>query len=119
MTISPLGPSLVNTTVGSNVTLVVTLSGAPDPVVTWKMGSLPVVTWTLGSSVAPDIAIIHRDVLKIETDGSLTFRNVSYVYSNTYTVETVKSGFKTVSATFVLKVYGEYWSFGASFPDPD
>ncbi|XP_064804603.1 V-set and immunoglobulin domain-containing protein 10-like [Oncorhynchus masou masou] len=105
LTISTLGPSLVNTTVGSNVTLAVTISGVPDPVVTWKMGSLPVVTWTLGSSVAPDIAIIHRDVLKIETDGSLTFRNVSFVYSNTYTVEIVKSGFKTVSATFVLKVY--------------
>ncbi|XP_042160451.1 V-set and immunoglobulin domain-containing protein 10-like isoform X2 [Oncorhynchus tshawytscha] len=105
LTISTLGPSLVNTTVGSNVTLVVTISGVPDPVITWKMGSLPVVTWTLGSSVAPDIAIIHRDVLKIETDGSLTFQNVSFAYSNTYTVEIVKSGFKTVSATFVLKVY--------------
>lgn len=77
------------------------------------------VTWTLGSSVAPDIAIIHRNVLKMETDGSLTFRNVSFLYSNTYTVEIVKSGLKTVSATFVLKVYGEYWAFGASFPDPE
>ncbi|CAB1333509.1 unnamed protein product [Coregonus sp. 'balchen'] len=105
LTISPPGNSLVNATVGSNVTLVVAISGAPDPVVTWNMGSLPVVTWTLGSSVPPDISAIHRDVLKIEADGSLTFQNVLFVYSNTYTVDIVKSGLKTVSATFVLKVY--------------
>ncbi|XP_010897738.2 V-set and immunoglobulin domain-containing protein 10-like isoform X1 [Esox lucius] len=105
LSISLRGPSLVNATVGSNVTLAVTILGAPDPMVTWKMGGLPVVIWTLGSSEAPAISDSNRDVLTIEADGSLTFQNLSFAYSNTYTLDIIKVGMVTVSAKFSLNVY--------------
>ncbi|KAM4600444.1 V-set and immunoglobulin domain-containing protein 10-like [Polymixia lowei] len=103
--ISPPGPTLLNEKVGSNVTLAVSFSGASDPVVRWFMGSLPVVTWTIGSSTPPDIPSIHNEVLKIESNGSLTFVNVQLNYSNNYTIELTKAGLGTASSMFILKVY--------------
>ncbi|KAL0984783.1 hypothetical protein UPYG_G00146840 [Umbra pygmaea] len=114
LTISLRGPSLVNATVGSNVTLGVTILGAPHPVVTWKMGSLPVVTWNLGSTDAPSISPMNQDVLKIEADGSLVFKNVPLVYSNTYTLEVVKVGMETALTKFLLKVYDYIYNVSVS-----
>lgn len=107
LTVSPPGPTLVNAKVGSNVTLAVSLSGAPFPAVSWFMGDLPVVTGTVGSSSAADVDDSHEDVLNIEDDGSLTFTNVQLSYANTYRLDVTKSGVGAASATFVLRVYGE------------
>lgn len=105
LVVSPVGPSLVNTIAGSNVTLTVSFSGAPDPALTWLMGNLPVVTWTVGSSADPDIA--NKEVLKIEENGSLTFVNVPLNYTNDYTVEMTKSGLGKAVTNFTLRVFGE------------
>ncbi|XP_029360665.1 V-set and immunoglobulin domain-containing protein 10-like [Echeneis naucrates] len=101
--VSPAGPSLVNTKAGSNVTLAVRFSGALDPAVTWFKGNLPVVTWTVGSSAAPDIS--HREVLRIESDGSLTFVNVPLNYTGIYTIEITKSGMGKAATSFTLGVF--------------
>lgn len=105
LVVSPVGPSLVDTIAGSNVTLKVSFSGAPDPAVTWLMGNLPVVTWTIGSSADPDIS--NKNVLKIEEDGSLTFVNVPLSYNSDYTVEMTKSGLGKAVTNFTLRVFGE------------
>ncbi len=106
--VSPAGESQVNTIAGSNVTLAVSFSGAPDPVVAWSMGDFPVLTWTIGSTVPPVIPEDRQNVLKIEEDGSLTFVNVTLDYTSNYTVEMTKSGQGKSSTTFTLIVYGEY-----------
>lgn len=106
--VSPPGPNLVNALAGTDVTLAVSFTGAPDPAVTWFMGNLPVVTWTIGSSAAPDIDGNHKDVLKLEADGSLTFVTVSVGYTSNYTIEMTKSGLGTASTSFTLKIFGEY-----------
>ncbi|KAI3361269.1 hypothetical protein L3Q82_013450 [Scortum barcoo] len=103
--VSPVGPTLVNALAGSNVTLAVSFSGAPDPAVTWSMGNLPVVTWAINSPAAPDIPVDRQEVLKVEPNGSLTFVNVPLNYTNNYTIEMIKSGLGTSSATFTLRVY--------------
>lgn len=105
LVVSPVSPTLDNVIAGSDVTLVVSFSGAADPAVTWFMGALPVATWTLNSSEAPDIDRNRRDVLRIEKDGSLTFVNVPLSYSNNYTVEMTKSGLGKDSASFTLQIF--------------
>lgn len=98
----------MNAVAGSNVTLAVSFSGAPDPAVTWSMEDLPVVTWTINSVSPPDIPENRRGVLRIEPNGSLTFLNVSLNYTSNYTVEMTKSGLGTSLTTFTLIVFGEY-----------
>nr|XP_046254681.1 V-set and immunoglobulin domain-containing protein 10-like [Scatophagus argus] len=105
LVVSPDGPTQVNAVAGSNVTLHVSFSGASDPAVIWFMNSIPVVTWTIGSSVSPDIAENRRNVLRIQPNGSLSFVNVSLVYTSNYTVEMTKSGLGKSSATFTLTVF--------------
>lgn len=104
----PSGPTVVNARAGSNVTLAVSFSGAPDPVVTWFKGGLPVLTWAVGSSAAPDVAEDNREVLSVEADGSLTFVNVPLGYTSNYTVKMTKSGLGEAQTAFTLKVFGEY-----------
>lgn len=106
--ISPAGPKQVNSIAGSNVTLAVSFSGAPDPAVAWFMGHLPVVTWTINSTTPPDIAENIRKVVKLELNGSLTFVNVTLGYTNNYTVEMTKPGMSKAALTFTLEVFGEY-----------
>lgn len=106
--VSPAGPTKVDALAGSNVTLAVSFSGAPDPALTWFMKDLPVVTWTINSASPPDIAKNKSMVLSVEKDGSLTFQNVSLACSSDYTVEMTKSGLATSSITFTLKVFGAY-----------
>lgn len=103
--VSPVGPSLVNAIAGRNVTLPVSFSGAPDPVVTWFMGNLPVATWTVNSSLPPDIDNNRQDVLRIEKDGSLSFQNVPLSYDSTYKVELTKSGLDKALTTFTLRLF--------------
>ncbi|KAJ7985339.1 hypothetical protein DPEC_G00351040 [Dallia pectoralis] len=105
LTIALAGPSPVNAIVGSNVTLAVTILGAPGPIITWKMGSVTVVTWTLGSNDIPAISPSHRDVLDLDSNGSLTFQNVTFAYSNTYTLDIAKVGLEPVSTKISLQVY--------------
>nr|XP_061814739.1 V-set and immunoglobulin domain-containing protein 10-like isoform X2 [Nerophis lumbriciformis] len=103
--VSALGPTRVDTTAGTHVTLAVSFSGAPDPAVTWFKGPLPVVTWTIGSDFPPDIAQSHREVLRLEPNGSLTFLHVPSEYSSNYTLEMTKSGLGTASLNFTLRVF--------------
>ncbi|KAF1388266.1 hypothetical protein PFLUV_G00088410 [Perca fluviatilis] len=107
LVVSPVGPTLVNVITGSNVTLAVSFSGAPDPTVTWfiKDFSLPVVTWAINSNTLPDIDENRRKVLRIEPNGSLTFVNVPLEYTSNYTVEMTKSGLGRSSTTFSLEVF--------------
>lgn len=104
----PAGPTKVDALVGSNVTLAVSFSGAPDPALTWFMKDLPVVTWTINSASLPDIANNKSMVLSLEKDGSLTFQDVSLACSSDYRVRMTKSGLGTSSITFTLKVFGAY-----------
>lgn len=108
--VSPHGPTQVDAVAGTNVTLAVSFSGAPDPVVFWYMGTLVVLTWSINSDFAPVIDQSHREVLRMERNGSLTFVNVSLKYTSDYTVEMTKSGLGKASTTFALKVFGE-WPF--------
>ncbi|XP_070692265.1 V-set and immunoglobulin domain-containing protein 10-like, partial [Pempheris klunzingeri] len=103
--VSPAGPTQVNAVAGSNVTLAVSISGAPDPVVTWLMRDLPVLTWTLNSNATPVVAEANRKVLGIEPSGSLTFVNVSLGYTGNYTIEIIKSGLRKASSKFSLEVF--------------
>ncbi|XP_029695365.1 V-set and immunoglobulin domain-containing protein 10-like isoform X2 [Takifugu rubripes] len=105
LVVSPAGPSDVKVLAGSQVTLAVSFSGASDPVVTWFIRDLPVVTWTIASFEPPDIAADRRTVLRIESNGSLTFLNVPVSYTDSYTVEMTKSGLGKSRTTFSLKVY--------------
>ncbi|XP_051262738.1 V-set and immunoglobulin domain-containing protein 10-like isoform X1 [Dicentrarchus labrax] len=105
LVVSNVGPSLVNAVAGTDVTLTVSFSGAPDPVVTWSMGDLPVLTWTIDSSIPPDIDDSRKEVLRIEPNGSLTLVKVPLNYSSMYTVEMTKSGLGKTSTTFTLKVF--------------
>ncbi|XP_029958572.1 V-set and immunoglobulin domain-containing protein 10-like [Salarias fasciatus] len=105
LVVSPVGPSLLSVLAGSNVTLAVSFSGAPDPVVTWFSGSLPVATWTVNSSEVPDIDINRRDVLRVERNGSLTFVNVPLSYDSNYTVEMTKSGLEKAATSFSLRIF--------------
>ncbi|KAK9514170.1 hypothetical protein VZT92_027656 [Zoarces viviparus] len=106
LVVSPAGPTLVNALAGRDVTLAVSFSGATDPAVTWFMAGLPVVTWTINSGDAPDIADNREKVLRLETDGSLSFVNVTLEYTSNYTIEMTKSGLNISSTTFTLKVFG-------------
>ncbi|KAJ3597354.1 hypothetical protein NHX12_000882 [Muraenolepis orangiensis] len=115
--VSPVGPSRVNALAGSRVTLSVSFSGAPDPVVLWSIGSLPVVTWTIGSADRPDVADAHADVLELEEDGSLSLVGVPLSYSHNYTVEITKSGLGVARTHFILKVY-EHLQNASITPDP-
>ncbi|XP_078108476.1 receptor-type tyrosine-protein phosphatase delta isoform X3 [Sander vitreus] len=107
LVVFPVGPTLVNAISGSNVTLAVSFSGAPDPAVTWFMKdfSLPVVTWAINSNTLPDIEEKRRKVLRIEPNGSLTFVNVPLEYTSNYTIEMTKSGLGRSSTTFSLEVF--------------
>lgn len=105
---SPVGPAQVSALSGSNVTLALRFSGAPDPVITWSKGNLPVGTWTINSNSTPVIAPNSTDVLRIESNGSLTFVKVPLRFTGNYTVELTKSGLGKVSTTFTLKIFGEY-----------
>lgn len=109
LVVFPAGPSDVNVLAGRNVTLAVSFSGASNPVVTWFIRELPVVTWTIASSEPPDIAEQSQTVLRIESNGSLTFLNVPVSYTDSYTVEMTKSGLGKSRTTFILKVYGEVY----------
>ncbi|KAM9310185.1 V-set and immunoglobulin domain-containing protein 10-like [Pholidichthys leucotaenia] len=104
LVVSPAGPTLVNALSGTSVTLAVSFSGAPDPHVEWSVGGVPIAKWTINST-APDIDEKDKDVLRLESDGSLTFINVSLLYAQNYTVELSKSGFEKSSAVFILKVF--------------
>lgn len=108
LVVSPADISDVNVLAGSNVTLAVSFSGASDPVVTWFVRDLPVVTWTIASSEPPDIAKDRQMVLRIESNGSLTFINVPVSYTDNYTVVMTKSGLGKSETTFNLKVYGKF-----------
>lgn len=108
--VSPVGSNRVNSTAGSNVTLAVSFSGAPDPAVIWYMGDLPVVTWTINSTAPPDIADNVRNVVKLEPNGSLTFVKVMINYTNNYIIEMTKPGLGKVKTEFTLEVFGEYYS---------
>ncbi|XP_071325746.1 V-set and immunoglobulin domain-containing protein 10-like isoform X2 [Trachinotus anak] len=103
LVVSAAGPTRVKAIAGSDVTLAVSFSGAPDPAVTWFRGILPVVTWTIGSSTPPDIA--NREVLRIERTGSLTFVNVPLNYTGNYTIEMTKSGLGKAETKFSLEVF--------------
>ncbi|XP_072249886.1 V-set and immunoglobulin domain-containing protein 10-like [Leuresthes tenuis] len=105
MVVSPAGHTVVNTLAGSNVTLAVSVSGAPDPVVTWMKENVPVGTWIINSNSPPDIAIYSKDVLRIEKNGSLSFINVPLNFAGNYTVELTKSGLVKASTTFTLKIF--------------
>lgn len=106
--VSAAGPTEVNAVAGRNVTLAVPFSGAPDTSVIWFMGDVSVAIWIIDSSTPANIPENHKDVLKIEPNGSLTFVNVPLDYSSNYTVEMTKPGLGKSSATFTLKVFGEY-----------
>lgn len=108
LVVSPVGSNRVNSVVGSNVTLAVSFSGAPDPAVAWFMGNLPVVTWTINSTTPPDIAENTRKVLRLELNGSLTFVNVTLSYTSNYTIEMTKPGLSKAVTSFTLNVFGEY-----------
>lgn len=108
LVVSPVGSNRVNSTAGSNVTLAMSFSGAPDPAVAWFMGDLPVVTWTINSTTPPDIAENIRKVVQLEPNGSFTFVNVTIGYTNIYTVEMTKPGLSKAVTSFTLKVFGEY-----------
>ncbi|KAK2844913.1 hypothetical protein Q5P01_011572 [Channa striata] len=103
--VSPVGAAGLNAAAGSSVTLAVSFSGAPDPVVTWFMGRLHVVTWTLNSGAPPDIAENLRKVIRLEPNGSLTFANVTPDYTNNYTVEMTKPGLSRAVTGFTLRVF--------------
>ncbi|KAM6910761.1 V-set and immunoglobulin domain-containing protein 10-like isoform 2-T2 [Xenentodon cancila] len=105
LVVSPAGPTRVNALSGSNVTLAVSFTGAPDPVVTWFKENLPVGTWTINSTSPPDIAENSKDVLRIEKNGSLTFVNVPLTFTSNYTVELTKSGLEKALTTFTLHVF--------------
>ncbi|XP_008304136.1 V-set and immunoglobulin domain-containing protein 10-like [Stegastes partitus] len=106
--VAPAGPTLVNALAGSNVTLSVSFTGAPDPALTWFMGDIPVVTWTIDSSDDPDVAENRKNVLKIERNGSLSFVNVPLGYTSSYTVEMTKSGVGKASTTFTLNIFENF-----------
>lgn len=106
--VSPVGPTQVKALAGSDVTLVVSFSGASNPALTWFMKGFPVVTWAINSLDPPRIAENRRDVLKLEQNGSLTFVNVLLNYTSNYTIEMTKAGLGTASTSFNLTVYGEY-----------
>lgn len=109
--VSPAGPSLVNAVAGENVTLTVSFSGAPDPVVSWFKGVLSIATWTINSSADPSVAATFSSVIRIEKQSaSLTFFNVPLNYTGDYTIEMVKSGMERASTTFTLKIFGE-WAY--------
>lgn len=103
--VSSVVPTQVKALAGDNVTLPVSFSVATNPVVTWFKEILPVGTWTINSSSPPDIASKHRNVLGIESNGSLTFKDVPQNYSGNYTVELTKSGVLKLSKMFILKIY--------------
>ncbi|KAK2909938.1 hypothetical protein Q8A73_007653 [Channa argus] len=105
LVVSPVGPGRVNAIAGSSVTLAVSFSGSPDPVVTWFMGNLNVVTWTISSGTPTDIAENLRKVIRLEPNGSLTLVNVTLDYTNNYTVEMTKSGLSRAVTSFTLKVF--------------
>ncbi|XP_047454018.1 V-set and immunoglobulin domain-containing protein 10-like [Mugil cephalus] len=105
LVVSPAGPALVNALVGSNVTLAVSFSGAPDPGLVWLMGGLPVATWKINSVAAPEIAQNRRDVIRVEENGSLTFVNVTLAYTERYTIEMTKPGLEKASTNFTLKIF--------------
>ncbi|XP_017279217.1 V-set and immunoglobulin domain-containing protein 10-like [Kryptolebias marmoratus] len=96
---------VVNALTGTNVTLAVSFSIVPHLVVFWLKGNIPVVTWTINSSSPPSIAPGRTNVLRIETNGSLTFVNVPLSYSDNYTVQLTKSGLETASTAFTLNIF--------------
>ncbi|XP_077577923.1 V-set and immunoglobulin domain-containing protein 10-like [Stigmatopora nigra] len=108
LVVSPVGPSRVDTTAGSNLTLVVSFSGAPDPAVTWFKGPLPVITWIIGSNSPPDVATEYEEVLRLEPNGSLGFVHVPLNYGGDYSVEMTKSGLGTASVNFTLRVFESF-----------
>ncbi|XP_053182873.1 V-set and immunoglobulin domain-containing protein 10-like [Scomber japonicus] len=103
LVVSPAHLARVNAVAGSNVTLAVSFSGAPDPLITWFMGDFPVATWTIGSDTLAVIA--DTKVLQVEKNGSLTFVNVMVNYTSDYTILMTKSGLGTASTNFSLTVY--------------
>ncbi|KAM8869430.1 V-set and immunoglobulin domain-containing protein 10-like isoform 4-T4 [Spinachia spinachia] len=105
LVVSPLGPTLLHALVGDNVTLAVSFTGAPDPVVLWSMGDATVGTWVINSTAPPDIANDRRNVLSMDATGSLSFVHVPLGYTSNYTVEMAKSGLGKSSVTFSLKVF--------------
>ncbi|XP_037532732.1 V-set and immunoglobulin domain-containing protein 10-like [Nematolebias whitei] len=105
LVVSPVGPAQVSALSGSNVTLALSFSGPPDPVITWSKGNLPVGTWTINSNSTPVIAPDSTSVLRIESNGSLTFIKVPLRFTGNYTVELTKSGLDKVSTTFTLKIF--------------
>lgn len=107
--VSPAGPSLVNALASENVTLAVSFSGAPDPVVSWFKGVLNIATWTINSSADPPVAATFSSVIRIDKQSAnLTFFNVPLNYTSDYTIEMVKSGMSKASTTFTLKIFGEW-----------
>ncbi|CAL8248268.1 unnamed protein product [Lota lota] len=115
--VPPVGPTRVGAEAGGLVTLSVSFSVAEDAVVKWSMGSLPVVTWKLGSDDPADVADAYSDVLRLETDGSLSLVDVPLSYSQNYTVLFTKSGVAEAQAVFVLKVY-EHLQNAIITPEP-
>ncbi|KAG8009877.1 V-set and immunoglobulin domain-containing protein 10-like [Nibea albiflora] len=114
LVVSPVGPTQVKALAGSNVTLVVSFSGATDPALTWFMRGFPVVTWAINSRDSPRIAENSQDVLKLERNGSLTFVNVLLNYTSNYTIEMTKAGLGTASTSFNLTVYEKFLNVSLS-----
>nr|XP_054596954.1 V-set and immunoglobulin domain-containing protein 10-like [Nothobranchius furzeri] len=110
LVLQPAGPTQVNALVGTNVTLAVSFSGAPNPLVSWSRSNITVGTWTINSNSSPDIAPNSRDVLRIENNGSLTFLHVPLGYTGNYTIELAKSGLEKVSRTFTLRIFENFQS---------
>ncbi|XP_037308679.2 V-set and immunoglobulin domain-containing protein 10-like [Pungitius pungitius] len=116
LVVSPAGPTLVNALVGHNVTLAVSFTGAPDPVLIWSMGDVTVVTWAINSTAPPVIADDRRNVLRVEANGSLSFVNVQLGDTSNYTIEMTKPGLFKSSVTFTLKVFDVIQSVALNGP---
>ncbi|XP_060756591.1 carcinoembryonic antigen-related cell adhesion molecule 6 [Neoarius graeffei] len=101
----PSGPTLINTFVGTNLTLSVSYSGVTEPLVTWLNGTLILATWTIGLSTPPDIAPAYRNVLSMDQTGSLVFQNVPASFNGTYMAQMTKPGAHGASVNFTLLVY--------------
>ncbi|XP_035276236.1 V-set and immunoglobulin domain-containing protein 10-like isoform X2 [Anguilla anguilla] len=102
--ISRISPSVVNATVGDNVTLAVSYSGVSNPKVEWMtVGEEVIATWQFGSSAKPETSP-NFGALDID-NGSLVFHNVQLNYSDAYVVRMSKVGQTPATTSFTLSVF--------------
>ncbi|XP_033837331.2 V-set and immunoglobulin domain-containing protein 10-like isoform X1 [Periophthalmus magnuspinnatus] len=99
------GPIQNSALVGDTVILAVSYSGATNPAIIWRKGPDPVVTWTINSNTPPDIPPSMSNVLRVNTNGSLMFVNLTLDYTSSYSLEMTKSGLGTATLNFTLTVY--------------